>query len=401
MAMVICAIPYNSFPARHTNPRNVFHLMCRNLLTIFALAAASAFPQAQTSAPNTPPAAPVQTPHPPVGVPPQAVQPVAPDVPVITVHGICPRDQRITPEKSDSCSVVLTRAQFENMVSSMNMTNQPYTPPALRGFATGYATLLALAEAGEKEGVDKDPRFQELMEMTRIRALAESYRRSLQEKFGNPPPEEIEQYYQQNLSRFEQVRIERIQIPKVNPKRPQEKRPEFEKKARQLATELRDRAAKGEDITSLQVEAYVSLGLAMQPPQTELPVSPRPTFPANVEQDLKALKPGEVTKVEIEPSGFNIYKLRGRTTLTLDQAKPQIVREISQQKVDAALKSATSGVSPDLNEQYFNPRATGGVQPPRQPARMLPPGAVQSNRPNATAPGSGTPAPAATPSGPP
>jgi hypothetical protein len=136
----------------------------------------------------------------------------------------------------------------------------------------------------------------------------------------------------------------------------------------------------------------------MQPPQTELPVSPKPTFLPSVEQDIKALKPGEVTKVEIEPSGFNIYKLRGRTALTLDQARAQIVREISQQKVDAALKSAINGVSPDLNEQYFNPLAIGGVQPSRQPARMLPPGAVPPNRPRGTAAPSGTPVPAATPS---
>lgn len=397
--MVICAHPPQSFSKQVTPSQGMFfNPMFRNLLlTIFALAAAPALLQAQAGTPNTQAAAPVQPPHPPV-VPPQTVQPVAPDAPVITIHGICPKGDAATLEKSDSCSLVLTRAQFENMVSSMNMTNQPYTPPALRGFASGYATLLALAEAGEKEGVDKDPRFQELMQMARTRALAESYRRHLQEKFGNPPQEEIEQYYQQNLSKFEQVRIERIQIPKVNPKRPQEKRPEFEKKARQLATDLRERAAHGEDMTSLQVEAYVSLGLAMQPPQTELPVSPRPTFLPNIEQDIKALKQGEVTKVEIESSGFNIYKLRGRTTLTLDQAKPQIVREISQQKVDAALQSATSGVRPDLNEQYFNPRATGGAQPPRQPARMLPPGAGQANRPSTTTAPSGAPVPAATPS---
>jgi hypothetical protein len=349
--------------------------MFRNLLMICFLATAPAFPQAQAVAPNTQAAAPVQASHSPVVLP-QTVQPVAQDAPVITIHGICQKGQPATLEKSDSCSLVLTRTQFENMVSSMNMTNQPYTPPALRGFATDYATLLALAEVGEKEDVDKDPRFQELMQMARVRAMAESYRRFLQEKYGNPPQEEIEQYYQQNLSKFEQVRIERIQIPKVNPKRPQEKRPEFEKKARQLAADLRERAAHNEDMTSLQVEAYVSLGLAMQPPQTELPITPRPTFLPNIEQDIKALKPGEVTKVEIEPSGFNIYKLRGRTTLTLDQAKPQIVREISQHKVDAALKSATSGVHPDLNEQYFNPRVNGGVQPTRPPARMIPPGAV-------------------------
>src|ERR1051325_9302229 len=195
--------------------------MRRVLLMICVLAASPLFTQAQATAPSQPASA--QNAHPPAGVPPQAFQPVAPDAPVVTIHGVCGKDQPATPEKAGSCTMVLTRAQFENMVSSMNMTNQPYNPPALRGFATGYATLLALAEAGEKENVDKDPRFQELMQIARTRALAESYRRHLQEKYGNPPAAEIEQYYQQNLNRFEQVKIERIQVPKVNPKRPDRK----------------------------------------------------------------------------------------------------------------------------------------------------------------------------------
>jgi hypothetical protein len=338
----------------------------------------------------------------PAGVkPPNIGEQVASDTAVVTVHGICPSGQAQTAAKPDACTVVFTREQFEAMVSSINVTNQKYTPPALRVFATDYATLMALAEAGEKEGVDKDPRFQELMRMARTRSLAESYRRFLQEKYANPSTEEIEQYYKQNVGKFEQVYIQRIQVPRVNPKRPQEKRPEFETKAREVAADLRERAAKGEDITSLQVEAYNSLGLAIQPPQTDLPVNPRPTFLPNVEQDIKNLKPGEVTKVEFEPSGLNIYKLRNRSTISLDVARPEIVRQISQSKVDAALKAATGGVHSDLNEQYFNPRPTGAPQPARLPARMLPPGAVQSNRPAPTgAVPAGGATPAATPASP-
>jgi parvulin-like peptidyl-prolyl isomerase len=296
---------------------------------------------------------------------------------VVTVHGICPASQKVGAEKTDSCTLVLTRTQFETLVSSINVTNQLYAPPALRGFATGYGTILALADAGEKAGVDKDPRFQELMKIARTRVLADSYRRFLQEKYGNPSSEEIEQYYKQNVSKFEQMKIDRIQIPKVNPKRPQEKRAEFEKKARELAGAIRERAAKGEDMAALQVEAYTSLGLNFQPPQTEMTTNPKPTLLPNVEQDINALKPGEVTKVEFEPSGFNIYKLRSRNTVPLEQAKAQLVREISQKNINAALNAATSGVHSDLNEQYFNPRLTSAPQVPKVPARILPPGAVR------------------------
>ena len=137
-------------------------------------------------------------------------------------------------DKQDSCTLVLTRAQFEALVSSLNVSNQNYPPPALRGFATNYANILALARAGETVGVEKDPRFKDLMTIASARAFAESYRRYLQEKYSNPSDEEIAAYYRQNMDKFEQVKIDRIHIPKVDPTRPQDRRPEFETKAKKL-----------------------------------------------------------------------------------------------------------------------------------------------------------------------
>jgi hypothetical protein len=347
--------------------------MIRHLQFVCVLAVAPLLTQAQAQQQQvtTPPA---QSSQPPAVVG-SAPQPVAADAPVLTVHGVCPAGQTAPADKPDSCTLVLTRTQFEALITSLNVNNQAYATPALRGFATNYATILALAKAGETVGVDKDPRFVDLMTIARARALAESYRRYLQEKYGNPSAEEIAAYYQKNVDKFEQMKIERIHVPKVDPTHPQDRRPEFEKKARQLAGEIRERAARGEDITSLQVEVYKTLGLKTQPPQTELSVSPKPTFPANVEQEINALKAGEVTKVQFEPSGFNIYKVRTRNTVPLEQAKSQIVREISQKNIDDALKAATSGVSSDLNEQYFNLRHAS--PPPRIPPRALPPGGTK------------------------
>jgi hypothetical protein len=346
--------------------------MIRHLQFVCVLAVAPLFALAQAQQQQATP--PAQSSQPPAVVG-SAPQPVAADAPVLTVHGVCPAGQTAPADKPDSCTLVLTRSQFEALVTPLNVNNTAYAPPALRGFATNYATILALAKAGETVGVDKDPRFVDLMTIARARALAESYRRYLQEKYGNPSAEEIAAYYQKNVDKFEQMKIERIHVPKVDPTHPQDRRPEFEKKARQLAGEIRERAARGEDITSLQVEVYKTLGLKTQPPQTELSVSPKPTFPANVEQEINALKAGEVTKVQFEPSGFNIYKVRTRNTVPLEQAKSQIVREISQKNIDDALKAATSGVSSDLNEQYFNLRHAS--PPPRIPPRALPPGGTK------------------------
>lgn len=347
--------------------------MIRHLQFVCVLAVAPVLTQAQAQ-PQQQVTPPTQSSQPPaaVGSKPQPVVPVAPDAPVLTVHGVCPAGQKAPTDKSDSCTLVLTRSQFEALVSSLNVNNTNYPPPALRGFATNYANILALAKAGETVGVDKDPRFLDLMTIARARALAESYRRYLQEKYAKPSDDEIAAYYKQNVDKFEQMRIERIHVPKVDPTRPQDRKPEFEKKAKQLASDIRERAARGEDVTSLQVEVYKTLGLKAQPPQTELSISPKPTFPANVEQDINALKAGEVTKVEFEPSGFNIYKVRTRNTVPMEQAKAQIVREISQKNIDDAMKAATSGVTSDLNEQYFSLRHA--APPQRIPPRAVPPG---------------------------
>jgi len=138
-----------------------------------------------------------------------------------------------------------------------------------------------------------------------------------------------------------------------------------------FSADIRERAARGEDVTSLQVEVYSTLGLKAQPPQTELSVNPKPTFSPSVDQDINALKAGEVTKVEVEPSGFNIYKVRSRNTIPLELARAQIVREISQKHIDDALKAATSSVHSDLNEQYFS------LQHAAPPQRIVPPGSTR------------------------
>lgn len=331
--------------------------MIRNLLLIFIIAGTSLFAQQQGTA-RPSPAAGVT---PPIPIQPQ---PVAPDAPVVTIHGICPAGKATIGKKTDRCTVVLTRAQFEAMVGAINITNQSFSPAALRNLASGYVTLMALADAGEKAGVESDPRFQELMDVARTRVLAETYRRYLDDKYNNPSEADIEAYYKQNEAMFEQIQIERIFIPKVNPLRSQDKPAEFQKKAREVAGQIRERAAKGEDIFSLQTEAYKTLGIHTMPPQTEInPVQIR-LLQKPVQADIAALKPGEVTTVEVEPSGFNIYKLKTRKTLSLEQVKPQIIREISQKNVDAGLKAATGGVHTDFNEDFFNVR---GVRPPHIP----------------------------------
>ncbi|HSK44736.1 MAG TPA: hypothetical protein VLA83_12705, partial [Candidatus Binatia bacterium] len=215
---------------------------------------------------------------------------VAPNAAVVTIHGVCPKS--VAPAKAGSardgsCQTVITKEQFYAMMSGMSVTSQINTPAAMRSFAESYSQLLALASEGEKAGAENDPRFQELMRIARVRALADSYRHSLEEKYSNPPQQEIEAYYKENISKYDSFKVERIIVPSVNNSRVPAVRAENDKKIQQLASGIRERAARGEETQKLQDEVYKVLNLPT-PPRTDLGLKRRGGLPAGIEKDLLA-----------------------------------------------------------------------------------------------------------------
>jgi hypothetical protein len=332
---------------------------------------------------------------------------VAPNAPVVIIHGVCPKDAASAKTgsakegsakdgsgKADSCQTVITKEQFNSMLSGMSVTAQITTPAAMRNFAESYSQLLGLACEGEKAGAENDPRFQELMRIARIRALADSYRHSLDEKYSNPSPQEIEAYYNENISKYDSFKVERIIVPSVNTGRTPAGRAENEKKIQQLANDIRERAARGEETQKLQDEVYKVLALPT-PPKTDLGMKRRGSLPVAIEKDLLALKPGEVTKLESEMSGFNIYKLRSRDTIPVEYVKAEIVCDLHQKNMEVAMKAVTGNIHPELNEQFFGPtgRTSGPILRNPQSSDSLFPKAITPGTPMPGTP-TGNPAPA-------
>ena len=356
---------------------------------ILALAGALAFAQYPGPPNQKPPVTPPQ--------PAASAEEVPPDAVVVSVHGICPPGKNAGTENPDSCTTTFTRQQFETMLRVMNVTNQNYSPAALKGIAESYVQLMVLADAGQKAGLDKDPRFEEMMRIARVRTMAELYRHTLDEKFSAPPQEMIEAYYKDNIAKYEQLKIDRVFIPLADPKKPQE-RLIFEKKARRVADELRERASKGEDMQALEEEGYKTLGLA-GPLKADQGAKRKGNYPPALEKDIFALKPAEVTKVETDLAGFSFYKVRSREPIPLEYVKSEISREIYQKNMESAMQSVKGHVHTDFNDKYFKPHVAGPMAPSFRPAPHVtiegpakPPGAAaQTNPPNQAAPPSTPP----------
>ena len=285
---------------------------------------------------------------------------------VITLRGLCAAGAQIADSKS--CTTTITRDQFEDILSAMSLSGQAFTSGAIRNAADNYVQNLVLADAALKQGIDKDPRIQKLLALVRMRTLAEAYRHAAEEKYRAPSNDEISKYYKDHLTQYEAVKAERLFVPKFNPKAPKEGAAEFAKRAQAIADEIRVRAAKGEPFDKLQNEACAKLGIPAPAFLPETGLRRRASYPAEVVDEIFALKPGQVSRIKPESGGFAIYRLLERDTYSRDHVKGEIVRDIFLLKMEADVKGVLQAVDTEMNPQYFAPAVSA--------QKAVPPGPV-------------------------
>jgi len=337
----------------------------------------------QAAPPATPPAAGAKVaPTAPVA-PDKPEAKVGPDDAVITLRGFCAD----ATQQGDACKTVITRAQFEKLSEAL----QPGMPPAIRRqLATAYTRMLQMSTAAAKRGLDKQPKFDEMMQFARMQILSQELSRALQEDSGKVSDADIEDYYKKNEAAYEQATMARIVIPrakqiapaaaapktnekagvKTTAKPPATQPPtEAQKKAAEeamtkVAADLRARAAKGEDFDTLQKEAYLAAGFPGNAPNTKMEKVRSATLPVD-HRAVMNLKPGEVSEVISDPgSDHYIYKLVSKETLALDTVKTEIRGVISSQRYRDSMQGFQG--SADLNDAYFGPTRNPGLpMPPR------------------------------------
>jgi hypothetical protein len=283
------------------------------------------------------------------------------DAAVITIPGVCKTGDKSSPD----CKTVITKTDFEALINAVAPT---MPPSARRQLATRYAGALVMANEAEKEGLDKGPRFDEMMKVSRIQVLQQELGRSMQEKAEQVPDKDIEDYYNANKSQFEEADLHRLFIPKnkqLEP--PKEKLSDEAMKKRQadaeasmkaVAEKLQARAAAGEDLDKLQNEAFVAAGLKAKAPNTSMGKIRRTALPP-AHASAFDLKPGQVSPLITDTSGFFVYKLTDRDTEPLDKAKDEIHNTLRGQRMQESMEAVQKSGTPALNEDYFGPEEQG------------------------------------------
>jgi len=148
--------------------------------------------------------------------------------------------------------------------------------------------------------------------------------------------------------------VERVIVPTASTSKLAGTPAENAKKLKELVEKIHERAVNGEDMTLLQTDAYKALGLPA-PPNTDMGSRRRGSFTPAIEADLFALKAGEVTKVESEPSGLTIYRLRSHGLPPLEQVRGEILKDMHVKNVENTIKAVMDNVHTNLNLDYFTP----------------------------------------------
>ena len=139
--------------------------------------------------------------------------PPSPGDPVMTIQGLCPGSDAVSVQPA-ACAVSVSRQQFETLMGIL-VPNTPNTRGMKEKFAKAYVELLALESGAKELGIDMSPEYLATMRWLRAKTLADLFRHRLEQESA-ATEKEIEAYYRENASDFEEARLHRLVLPKNN-----------------------------------------------------------------------------------------------------------------------------------------------------------------------------------------
>jgi hypothetical protein len=268
---------------------------------------------------------------------------------VVTLKGVCDPAKK---SEIQGCQTVFTRQQMDRIVALV----APMTPEAFRPqVAVKYVRMLAAAKLADDSGLANNPtvaaELEKQTQLGRTQVLAKAFYRQMQEHAENPTIAELQQYYAEHKSEFEEGEVWRLSIPKsvLSSKGGGRSDPALVKAELEA---LRTRAALGYDFDQLQVQAYTDLGIKQTPPMTRLTMARRSSMPSD-QAVVFDLQPGEITPVIDSYTNLMILKLVSKHTASFDSVTPEIRSSLKPALLKRQIQSASENVSAEFNLQYL------------------------------------------------
>jgi len=265
-----------------------------------------------------------------------------------------PPDQRVVLKVGDQ---QITQAAFEQYVSDLESTQGPASL-SRKKLGDSYASMLTLQKQAKADDLESTPEVQRLLAIDRMQILSNAEFAKLKAA-ATPTPEEIKAYYNAHLEDFETAQVRRIFIWTGDPKsKDHSLTPE---QAKAMADSIRAAIKTGNEGEINKILSSTQHG------QDDVAADPRPlTFrrgelAPEMNDKIFALKEGEWKEFSNGPSEYVFVHLVKLSHQDLQDATPEITKEVQTEKLRKELSAMKSKTGVWMDETYFASKTPAAV----------------------------------------
>jgi hypothetical protein len=245
----------------------------------------------------------------------------------------------------------VTQADFESRISDIepqaDAETKGITEKDRRKLGDDYASVLMLSQQALANHLDSSPEISRQLAIARMQVLSDAEFASFMEK-AKPTTEEINKYYSEHLSDYDQVHIRRLFIwrRKDNAK----DAPVLSSQAARASAErIRQEYTAGSEKKLADDLRKSGDGMFDPEPLT----FPRGELSSQMEKVAFALKEGEWSEVQDTPAALLLIQLVKRDRQPLGVVSPDIEKELQGKKMEALLDDLKKRSGIWMDEQYF------------------------------------------------
>ncbi len=255
----------------------------------------------------------------------------------------------------------ITGADLQEWVNAVpdKFRQQVLTPEGKKRALDYIINIQLMASEAEKQGMDKAPDTQKLLQLTRNDLLARIYLDKITKNLPNPTEQEAKAYYEKNRSQYavpESVHLRHILL-------------KTEKEAKVALARLK----KGEKFADLASQISICPSRAKG---GNLDWLPKGSLVKEIEDVAFSMKTGEIKGPVQSKFGWHILLLEDKKPAqesSFDQVKDYIIEQLKFQKQQEQYEKLAESLRKKADVQVmFNPAASAGPGAAKQPAANAP-----------------------------
>jgi peptidyl-prolyl cis-trans isomerase C len=284
----------------------------------------------------------------------------------VTCLSQTPQPASETPSPDTVIAVIdgknLTYGELERFMHGMPPQVQQNAMRNRKQFIQQFALMQRLSEIAEKAKLDEKSPYKEALAFNRMNILMQA---QINQQVDSFPirVEEQQKYYDENKSRYHQVKLKVIYIPFSSNSTADGKKPLNEEQAKAKAQQIAKEAKAGADFTKLVKEN--SRDETSKAKDGDFgTISPSDNLPDSIRAVVFGLKSGDVSDPVRQPNGFYIFRAEAVSEKPFLEVRDQIFTDLKNQRLKEWLDTTTKSLNIKFeNEQFFTGTAPASPGP--------------------------------------